>query len=137
MFDAKKRGYDIDLYRSTENRWIAGVCGGLADNMRWSAGGVRALAVLFFLFSGTLAVLAYIAAIILINKRPATTRQNPPQPDTARGSLKEKVLSPGSSASSRLNEIRYRLQQVEARVRTMEQHVTSRKFQFERELRRS
>lgn len=134
MFTAKYRGYDIDLYRSTKQRWVGGVCGGLAENMQWSAGGLRLLMVILFMFTGAFAVFAYIAAIFLLASRPYEAEQKPEQ---AKPNLKEKVFSYGTSASSRLNEIRERLSRVDQRVRAMEEHVTSRKFQFEREMRRN
>ena len=147
MFTAKDRGYDIDLYRSTDKRWIAGVCGGIAENMQWSATGVRICTILLFIFTGAFAVLAYIAAVILLSSRPdesnkrtgttydggfSTQANNPQKPN-----LKQKMFDYGASASSRIEEIRTRLAKVDKRIRAMEEHVTSRKFHFDREMRRS
>jgi phage shock protein C len=146
MSTAKDRGYDIDLYRSTVNRWIAGVCGGIAENMQWSVMGVRICAVLLFMFTGAFAVLVYAAAVFLLSSRPYES--NKQQRNTYEGefsaqkhneqkpNLKQKMFDYGTSASSKLDEIRARLAKVDQRIRAMEKHVTSRKFQFDREMRR-
>lgn len=153
MFTAKYNGYDIDLYRSREQRWFAGVCGGIAENMQWSVTGVRICTVFLFFFTGSFALFAYIAAVFLLASRPRgsntqqrndeTYRQNRASERTQFGghksqsNLKDKVFHHGASASNKLNEIRERLSKVDQRIRSMEEHVTSRKFQFEREMRRS
>ncbi|WP_372740258.1 PspC domain-containing protein [Neptunomonas sp.] len=153
MFTAKDRGYDIDLYRSTDRRWIAGVCGGIAENMQWSATGVRIGAILLFMFTGAFAVLAYIAAVFLLSSRPyessKTYQSSKERGNTYEGgfsrqthhqhkpNLKQKMFDYGASASSRIEEIRTRIAKVDKRIRAMEEHVTSRKFHFDREMRRS
>ncbi|SIT00654.1 PspC domain-containing protein [Neptunomonas antarctica] len=150
MSTAKDRGYDIDLYRSTDKRWIAGVCGGIAENMQWSVMGVRICAVLLFMFTGAFAVLAYIAAVFLLASRSDSAANRRTQCDSSNGyhrntndfqqksrpNLKQRMFDYGTSASSKLDEIRDRLAKVDQRIRAMEKHVTSRKFQFDREMRR-
>lgn len=134
MFTAKYRGYDIDLYRSTEQRWIAGVCGGIAENMQWSVTGVRICTILLFMFTGAFAVLAYIAAVFLMANRPDEQVQ---QTSAQKPNLKQKMFDYGVSTSSRIEEIKTRLANVDKRIRAMEKHVTSKKFHFDREMRRS
>lgn len=134
MFTAKYRGYDIDLYRSTEQRWIAGVCGGIAENMQWSVTGVRICTILLFMFTGAFAVLAYIAAVFLMANRPDEQVQQTP---AQKPNLKQKMFDYGVSTSSRIEEIKMRLANVDKRIRAMEKHVTSKKFHFDREMRRS
>lgn len=53
------------LYRSTDNKIIAGVCGGLADYFGLDATLIRIVWVLLILLAGT-GVLAYIIAWILM-----------------------------------------------------------------------
>ena len=53
------------LYRSTENKIIAGVCGGLADYFGLDATLMRIIWVLLILMAGT-GILAYIIAWILM-----------------------------------------------------------------------
>ena len=72
------------LYRSRENRVIAGVCGGIGEYLGVDPTVIRVLWVLFSLLAGS-GILAYIAAWIIIPERPvgkakpATSEQIPGQ----------------------------------------------------------
>ena len=54
------------LYRSTKNRMIAGVCGGLAEYSNMDPTVMRLLVVLATLFTGGLGLIAYIVGVIVI-----------------------------------------------------------------------
>jgi phage shock protein PspC (stress-responsive transcriptional regulator) len=56
------------LYRS-KNRWLAGVCGGIAEYLNLDPIIIRVLWVIFSLLYGV-GVLAYIVAWLLIPKNP-------------------------------------------------------------------
>jgi phage shock protein C len=58
------------LYRSLENRKLAGVCGGIAEYFDIDPVMVRLAWVIFFLAGGA-GVLAYILAWIIIPEKPA------------------------------------------------------------------
>lgn len=58
------------LYRSVQNRKIAGVCAGLADYFDIDPTIVRLLLVVFFLMGGA-GVIAYIIAWIVVPEEPA------------------------------------------------------------------
>lgn len=60
MADERKR-----LYRSSDDRWIAGVCGGLGDYFNVDANVFRVLFVIFALFGGS-AILIYIILWIIM-----------------------------------------------------------------------
>ena len=53
------------LYRSNQNKMVAGVCGGLADYLGLDPTIVRLLWVVFSLAGGS-GILAYITAVIII-----------------------------------------------------------------------
>ena len=58
------------LQRSTENKWIAGVCGGLAEWLGWDPTLVRVLFVLVSIFSAAFpGILVYVVLWILMPKR--------------------------------------------------------------------
>ena len=59
------------LYRSTTNKSIAGVCGGLAEYLNVDPTLIRLLWVFFCLAAGT-GLLAYIIAAIIIPQDPGT-----------------------------------------------------------------
>lgn len=58
------------LYRSRDNRMIAGVCGGLADYFKVDPTVMRLIAVLLLVFTGGTALLAYILLWILVPEEP-------------------------------------------------------------------
>lgn len=58
------------LYLSRSNRWIGGVCGGLAEYFGWDATIVRALFVVSILLPGP-QVLLYLVMWLIIPARPA------------------------------------------------------------------
>ncbi len=58
------------LYKSSTNKVIAGVCGGLAEYVNMDATVLRLIAVIFIIFTGFFpGVLIYIVAAILIPKK--------------------------------------------------------------------
>ncbi|MDN5865171.1 MAG: PspC domain-containing protein [Gammaproteobacteria bacterium] len=59
----------MGLYRSSDDKVIAGVCGGLAHKLGLSSGGLRIVAVIGIFFAG-LVPLAYIACWILLPQQP-------------------------------------------------------------------
>lgn len=70
------------LYRSKQNRMIAGVCGGLGEFVGIDPTVVRFLSVLFGIMTGIIPfVLVYLIAIVVIPEDPnqtASTTQAPP-----------------------------------------------------------
>jgi len=60
------------LYRSRDNRWIAGICGGLGEYLNVDPTVVRAAFVLFALAGGS-GILAYIILWFIIPEEPGVT----------------------------------------------------------------
>lgn len=58
------------LYRSMNNRMIAGICGGLAEYLNMDPTIVRLIAVLGFFATGTAFFWAYLIMWIVIPERP-------------------------------------------------------------------
>jgi phage shock protein PspC (stress-responsive transcriptional regulator) len=65
------------LYRSTKDRMLGGVCGGLADYMKLDATLVRLLFVVALLF-GSLGFWAYVVMWIIVPEEPAAVPPTPP-----------------------------------------------------------
>ncbi len=59
------------LYRSRDNRVIAGVCAGLAERFDLNATGVRWIVALASLFFTGVPVIVYIVLAIVLKLRPA------------------------------------------------------------------
>lgn len=62
----------MGLYRSSDDRLIAGVCGGFADKLGFNSSGFRIVTfiVSFFFAAWTLPIVAYIACWLLLPTRP-------------------------------------------------------------------
>jgi len=76
------------LYRSCNDRWIAGVCGGLAKSLGWGSTKVRIIWVLATIFTAFAGVIVYLVLWFLMPKEPllALTFEPPPlQPWKKRG----------------------------------------------------
>ncbi len=66
------------LYRSRTNRFLAGVCGGMANYFNIDPTIVRVLAIIALLVFNFMAVLAYLIFIIIIPlENPANTNIQP------------------------------------------------------------
>jgi phage shock protein C len=143
MWKGKPDGYNVNLYRSDRQRWIAGVCGGIAENMNWPVGLVRLATFTLFVITGSFAVLAYILAIFLLDRRDAIEDEYSRQQHCRSGKrgkeagLKDTVFNYQQSPGSRVRDLAGRLKSLDGRLQNMERYVTSRKYQFDQELKRS
>jgi phage shock protein C len=84
------------LYRSRTNRWIAGVCGGLAEYLNVDATAVRIAFVLLALWQG-LGALLYLLIVIMVPDEPLTEMVTEPGlpapvPDEDDGSRRFRTL---------------------------------------------
>lgn len=60
----------MKLYRSQNDRTIAGVCGGLAENLGWSSSRLRIVWVLATIFTAFAGALIYLALWYLMPAEP-------------------------------------------------------------------
>ncbi|MFC6671982.1 PspC domain-containing protein [Marinobacterium aestuariivivens] len=74
----KHNGYNRNLYRSSTQGWIAGVCAGLAETYGQPVWLARIIFLTLFLFSGSLAVLLYLVAVVLLERRPRAAPREAP-----------------------------------------------------------
>jgi len=148
-FQARKSaGWGMNLYRNTREGKIAGVAAGLADHFDVAHWVVRLLWIAAFLFTGTLALWAYLAAWILLAPRPLRRAEDgsyyeePEYEDVAvemeyderhHDYRPRKVFRYSDSSSVRLRRARERLDGALRRVENMESYVTSRQFELNRE----
>ena len=157
MFSRKYSGYGMDLYRSRDDRWLAGVCGGIADNINMPSWLVRLGFITLFLFTGGFAILLYVTGVVMLAKRPQATgnrsqshtqhhcyreqrhsqRHSYSHQGETPHNLKDALFGYGPTPTSQVQDISERMRRVDEKLRQMEGYVTSRKFQFDREMRRS
>lgn len=120
--DNRQRG----LYRS-KNRIIGGVCGGIAEYFDFSAGWIRFGLVLLAFTTGFWPVLIFYLIMSLIMK---------PAPECPINSEEEREFydtyanSPGNAAQR----LKHRFDQLDRRIRRMEDAVTNRAYQWERKM---
>ena len=142
----KRTGWGMNLYRNRREGMIAGVCAGLADHWDVANWVVRLLAIVAFLFTGTLAFWAYVAGWILMAPRRyqspgvreemdiSDSENVEMEYDDRRHRYREKKMFRYSEPSSvRLRRARERLDDALARVENMETYVTSRQYELNRE----
>jgi phage shock protein PspC (stress-responsive transcriptional regulator) len=70
----------MGLYRSSDDRVLAGVCGGLADKMGLNSTGFRIIffIVAFFFAAWTLGIIFYVLCWLLLPERPTRPGASPP-----------------------------------------------------------
>lgn len=64
----EQRPMNKGLTRSSFNRMIAGVCGGIAEFLGWNATAIRVLYLLFIIFSFGTAIIAYFILALVMPK---------------------------------------------------------------------
>lgn len=117
------------LYRSREDRVIAGVCGGLADYLDISPVLTRLFCLGFFIVFLPIAFIAYIVMAIITPKRPESLYQSEDEEIFWRSVSEKPDYTVGA--------IRQHLREMEIRLREMEAHVTSKAFRIDSELKKS
>lgn len=151
-FHSRRRsGWGLNLYRNTREGKIAGVAAGLADYWDIAPWVVRLVWVGAFLFTGTLALWAYLGAWLLMARRPVRTdvdgRPSEELDYDAVGVEMEyderhhdyrprKAFRYSDSSTVRLQRARERLDAALRRVENMESYVTSRQYELNKEFSR-
>ncbi len=161
--EGKRHGWGMGLYRNRRDGKICGVAAGLADYWDVADWVPRLLFIGAFVFTGMLAVWAYIAGCLLLSPRPEDRsrrerrddRDNDYRDTVVEESANEEAFGPemeyderyhdyrprrmfrySESASVRLARARERLDAAVRRVEDMETYVTSRRFKLNREFSR-
>ena len=116
------------LYRSTSQRWLFGVCGGVAEYYGIEVLIVRLIVVGGLLFLTTPTVITYIVAACIMKKEPSG------EPLWEHPTYIEAHAAQEGSAGRQLREVRSSFERVEQRLRRIEGHVTSDSYELHREL---
>ena len=131
-----------ELLRDDANGKIAGVCAGIADYFGWELWLVRIITVsAFFLGAGGFVFVLYVAAwVVLEKKSKAAAKQESSadyKPATERPvEVKTRVWQRGEAPKQALTHLQQQFDNIELKLRNMERHVTSSKYQLNREFNR-
>lgn len=117
------------LYRS-KDKIIGGVCGGIAEYFNFSTFWVRVgVLVLFFVTGIWPTLVAYLIAALIMKPSPAKPIRN----EGEREFYDSYMRSPKYSAQS----LKHRFDQLDRRIRRMEDVVTNRGYEWDRKLHQS
>lgn len=156
----KRRNRNGNLYRNKDNKKIFGVCSGIADYWAMEAWQVRFMAVFGIFVIPSIVIPGYFIASFLMDDKPYYRRvtdrfheleDEVPEPTAMRSSFRERgpekrrERSRSRSQSPEapkvpnpqvLQQAKLKFADIEDRLRVMEGHVTSSKFELQRELRK-
>lgn len=115
------------LYRDIDRRWLAGVLAGAASHFGWNLAALRIVTIVACMTPIVpVVIVGYVLAALILPPRS----QLPPPPPAAE--QWHSAPPPGVTAP----ELKYRLREMEDRLRAMEAYVTSAQYEIDRELKR-
>lgn len=121
-----------ELYRDTVNGKLTGVCAGLANYFGLETWLVRILVISAALLGGSfLVLLAYIAMTFMLEKQPASYREE--MKSQQEHKLKNKPWQQGQTPDALLSTLERDFETLETKLRSMEAYVTSDTFKVNRE----
>jgi phage shock protein C len=128
MREAYKRENPHRLYRDKQNAVIAGVCAGIANYFGFNRKGVRVATVLIMFCPPFIpfVVVSYIILAILIPVMPVELKA-----DDERAVFWRNV---SNAPIDVFGSLRHRFKELNVRLEKMEAYVTSKEFEFDREL---
>ncbi|MEM8982066.1 MAG: envelope stress response membrane protein PspC [Pseudomonadota bacterium] len=115
------------FYRDKSRAWISGVCAGIADYFGFGVGATRIVAIVALMVFPPMALLAYVAMTFLV---PSRQRPTPQREDPRKREFEQAVRA---RPTRTLTDVHRRFQQLDARLATLERHVTSSRYRLDRE----
>jgi len=128
MSDFYKRKNPHRLFRDKQNAMVAGVCAGIAEYWDFNRKGVRAACVLMMLFPPFIpfVIVSYIVLALVLPVKPANLYKDEEQAVFWRGV--------SNAPADVFGSLRHRFRELNLRLEKMEAFVTSKEFEFDREL---
>jgi phage shock protein C len=128
MKEAYKRENPHKLYRDKQNSVLAGVCAGIANYFGYNRKGVRVVTILIMLFPPFIpfVLVSYFILAILIPVMPIEL-----DADEERAVFWRSV---SNAPIDVFGSLRHRFKELNIRLEKMEAYVTSKEFEFDREL---
>ena len=129
--EGKQAGWGINLYRNPDKGYMGGVCAGLAEHFDIDAWVVRLTVFAAFLFLNGFVFFAYIALWIIL--KPNSGEVQYEYDEKRHQYIPKKMFKYSDSANTHLKRARDRIRQASYRIEALERHVTSRKFDLDKE----
>ena len=127
------------FYRDRDRAVLGGVCAGLAGYLGFNLKVTRILAFIAFLTAMPIAIVAYLAAVFLIPSESHGAYDSATDGRCRRRKRrksKENKQEVESAKSSIAGEINRRCESLDERLKHLEKHVTSKRYQLDQELSR-
>jgi len=115
------------LYRDRNNAVVLGVCAGIADYFGFDLKLTRICTAIGGLIFFPMVIIIYVILSIVLEDMPGQPRHDRRSEDYA---LRRRVRS---EPHATLRSVRFRFRELDRRLQHLEKHVTSRKFDLERE----
>ena len=115
------------FYRNADKAMLGGVCAGLADYFGFRLGVTRFLAIIAFLAAMPVAVIGYLATVLLVPARSAKGDKA-----NARRRRRAERSDPPPTAK----DVRERCRSLDRRLARLEKYVTSSRYELDREFSR-
>jgi len=115
------------LYRDVEHSLVAGVCAGIADYFGLSVRALRWVVILGCFFAGPAIVLSYLAAALLLPRKPAGLYSDERDELFWRSVRRDPHFT--------FDDIRGKFRDLDRRIQGMERYVTSPRFDLDQEFR--
>ncbi len=130
----RKSGWDMNLYRNTKDKKVAGVCAGLADHFDVAHWVMRLIFVAGFLFTGTLALFGYCIAWYLMAPNREDYAEEAVEYDENRREYRPRnMFRYSENVGSRIKTAQQKVKDSLSRIEEMESYVTSRQYQLNKE----
>lgn len=133
------------FYRSSDRALLGGVCAGMAEFFGFNLRVLRFLAIIAFIFAMPVAVIAYLAAVFLIPARSGTSYGRTERPRAekvcrrerrrARKKARREAGRQEAGPSEAALKVREQCQSLDKRIADLEKHITSSRYQLDREIR--
>ncbi len=123
-----------ELLRDDTKGKIAGVCAGVADYFGWELWLVRIITLsAFFLGGSGIVFVLYVAAWVVLEKKSKARPESLVSQMDKPVEVKTRVWQRGEAPKQALQHLSQQFNNLELRLRDIERHVTSAKFQLNRE----
>lgn len=120
------------LYRDADRAVLGGVCAGLANYLGFNLKVTRLLCVIAFLCAFPVALIAYLAAVLLIPASSSRDYDERTYEERRKDTLREEILR----ARPTVSEVRDRYRNLDERLAKIEKYITSSRYDLDEEFRR-